>query len=370
MPNSTLFLNRFAPHYRKGIFTAMSEELNVDFYFGDKKRGQIRKLDYSCLSTFKSELKNIEFGESIYWQKGALKLIFKPYKNYILMGDMSSITTWIILFSIKFFRKKNAFLWTHGWYGNESKQRILFKRLFYSFSKGIFLYGDYAKKLMIDRGFKSSKLHVVYNSLEYEKHITLRNSVSSSTWFIDHFKNKNKNLIFVGRLTQVKKLHLAIEALNFLKNQNQNYNLTFIGDGIMMKDLQNLSTQLGLNKQILFYGACYDEEKLSELIYNADLCISPGNVGLTAMHALTFGTPVITHNRFSKQMPEFEAIKEGFSGSFFEYDNIESMAERIRTWFELNIDRETIRSNCFEIIDSKYNPRFQVSVMRNAINNI
>ena len=121
MTNKTLFLNRFAPHYRKGIFMAMDKELDIDFYFGNKKRGKIEKLDYNCLKSFRKELKNIEFGKSIYYQKGALTLLFKPYKNYILMGDMSCISTWIILIIIKFLPQKNVFLWTHGWYGNESK---------------------------------------------------------------------------------------------------------------------------------------------------------------------------------------------------------------------------------------------------------
>ncbi len=68
--------------------------------------------------------------------------------------------------------------------------------------------------------------------------------------------------------------------------------------------------------RIWLYGACYDEEIIGELIFNAQLCVSPGNVGLTAMHSLVYGTPVITHNNFSNQSPEFEAIIDGKTGSF------------------------------------------------------
>ena len=57
---------------------------------------------------------------------------------------------------------------------------------------------------------------------------------------------------------------------------------------------------LNLQDQIWFYGACYDESKLGELIFNADLCVSPGNVGLTAVHSMGYGTPVITHNNFAQ----------------------------------------------------------------------
>ena len=43
-----------------------------------------------------------------------------------------------------------------------------------------------------------------------------------------------------------------------------------------------------------FQGAVFDESN-SELIYHSDLCVSPGNVGLTAIHSLTYGVPVATH---------------------------------------------------------------------------
>lgn len=42
-----------------------------------------------------------------------------------------------------------------------------------------------------------------------------------------------------------------------------------------------------VDKNVWFYGSCYDEQTNAELIYNADMCVAPGNVGLTAIHAMT-----------------------------------------------------------------------------------
>lgn len=79
-----------------------------------------------------------------------------------------------------------------------------------------------------------------------------------------------------------------------------------------------------------FYGACYDEKQIAEFLYNADLCVSPGNVGLNAMHAMTFGCPVIRHSNMVAQMPEVEAIEDGLTGTYFEENNIESLAQSIK----------------------------------------
>ena len=119
-----------------------------------------------------------------------------------------------------------------------------------------------------------------------------------------------------------------------------------------------------------FYGECYDEILISELIYNADLCVSPGNVGLTVIHSLSFGTPVITHNNFSNQMPEFEAIEQGVTGDFFEENSIESLEQIITKWLSFNPSKtEEMINRCYEIVDIKYNPNYQMSILSNVLIN-
>ena len=120
-----------------------------------------------------------------------------------------------------------------------------------------------------------------------------------------------------------------------------------------------------LEQQVWFYGPCYDEVELSSLIYNADLCVAPGNIGLTAMHSMVFGTPCITHNDFKWQMPEFEAIKLYKTGCFFNRDDVEDLAERIDEWFRVNgKDRNMVRKSCMEEIDDEWNPYFQIEVLK------
>ena len=124
---------------------------------------------------------------------------------------------------------------------------------------------------------------------------------------------------------------------------------------------------LGLTNQVWFYGACYDERRIAELLYNADLCVSPGNVGLTAMHAMTFGCPVISNDNFSTQMPEFEAIEDGKTGTFFKENDIESLAEAISRWRDSSPDRELVRKACYKVIDEKYNPHLQLETLKKVI---
>jgi len=355
----------FALHYRSAIFQLLDKDIKCDFYFGDSL-GDLKKMDYTLLINFKKELKNVRLIKAIYWQKGAVNLFFKNYDTYIILGEYYCISTWILLFLCKFSKKK-IFLWTHGWYGNESMIKRVIKKLFYSLGDGMLLYGNYARELMIKEGFKPSKLNVVYNSLDYSLQCQIRKNLKNSTIFSDYFKNDYPVLIFVGRLTKEKKLEQLIQANSLLLKKGIYANLVFVGTGAARNDLRQQILKTEQNNYWL-YGECYEETKLAELIFNSTVCVSPGNVGLTAMHSLVYGTPVITHNDFANQMPEFEAIIPGETGDFFIKDNIADLSNFIGKWIGNMDNREDVRKSCFDIIDKFYNPTFQLQVIKKVIN--
>ena len=224
------------------------------------------------------------------------------------------------------------------------------------------------KKVLIKWGIPENKLYTIYNSLSYDEQLPLRKSIKQSTFYQEYFGNNNPNLVFIGRLTTVKKLDQILIAVKKLKNDGHLFNVTFIGDGTVKVQLESQATKLGLKENVWFYGALYDEKKIAEFLYNADICVSPGNVGLTAMHAMTFGCPVISHDNFPSQMPEFEAIEIGRTGAFFKENDTESLAEVIKEWIANCGDREAVRQACYKVIDEKYNPHIQISIIKDVIN--
>ena len=352
------------PHYRSAIYSMIEERINSFWYF----------------MTYKTDIKIMDL--SVFNDKGFCRLkkrfrilycggftaLLRKYNTFLITGDVYNLSLWIFLIRAKLlFRHKHIYLWSHGWYGKESMVEKWIKKIFYSLSSGVFLYGNYAKDLMVSAGINSKKLFVIHNSLNYETHLKIRNSLKSSRVFKNHFNNDFKNLIFIGRLTKVKRLDLLLQSLKILISKGENFNLTLIGDGSEQENLQKLVKDLDIEKYVWFYGSCYDEFENSELIYNADLCVSPGNVGLTAIHCLSFGTPVITHNNFKNQMPEFEAIKQGITGDFFKQNDVSSIANCIESWFEISKDRQHIRIKCYEEIKENWNPKHQISVLENNI---
>ena len=359
------FFNRSSVHYRKNIWMLMDQEMTCDFYFGDSRPGKIEYLDVSLLRNFKGYFHNINIGPFC-WQKGSLNLLKSNYSDIITDADTYCLSIWPFIFRARN-AKKSIWLWVHGAFGNEGwfKKWLIKQRI--SRAKGVFLYGKYARDILIKWGIAEDKLHVIYNSLSYDEQLVIRQQLKPTEIYQQHFGNSNPNIVFIGRLTKVKKLDQILKAVKILKEQGKEFNISFVGDGVTKTELILLSEQLGLKKQIWFYGACYDEKLISDFIYNADICVSPGNVGLTAMHAMSFGCPVISHNNFPMQMPEFEAIEEGKTGAFFIENDVESLAKSIYEWFKKNTDRDQVRQACYKVIDDKYNPHVQIEIMKRVI---
>lgn len=364
--NKIACLINYPPHYRQNIFLKMEDHLDCDFYFGDIEEGRIKKINFLVFKKTVKNLRTKKLFKNLNWIRGTVPLLFKKYDTYILTADLFCLSNWVLLVLNIPLRNK-VYLWGHGWYGREGKLKSFIKKIFFKLSDGVFLYGNYAKQLMESEGIDSDKLHVIYNSLDYETQLEVRKTLKPSLIFHNYFKNDYPVLIFTGRLTQVKKIDLLIESHSLLDKKGVNLNVLILGEGPEKSTLESIVKLKGLEKKYWFYGACYDEKKIGELYYNSLACVSPGNVGLTGIHALTYGCPVITNNNFTTQMPEFEAIENNKTGYFFEENNIENLSASILNFSKNSLNRESIRQNCFKVIDQKYNPNYQIELLNKVL---
>ena len=146
--------------------------------------------------------------------------------------------------------------------------------------------------------------------------------------------------------------------------------MVIVGSGSLKGDLLKQVDELALHENVWFYGASYDENENGRLLCSADLCVAPGNIGLTAIHAMTYGCPCLSHDNFPMQMPEFEAIADGKTGTFFKYNDIDSLCDAIVRWFDReDYDRAAIRENCFREIDMNWNPHNQIKIIKRIVKN-
>lgn len=373
----------YAAYYRLGIFQELMNLKDIEYtLISDEYSGNnIKTIDVNLAKKAKNRgglnWKFVSnkwfFGQKFLWQSGLFSILKKnKYDAVIFLGNIYYISTWVALFYLKI-KKRKIYFWTHGVTSSEKGLKWFMRKTFYNLSDGLLLYGNEAKKVMVKNGFPEKKLFVIYNSLNYKKQLEYRETITEE--IVDNLKSslfKEPSIpliVFVGRLTQQKKLNMLIEASEKLHKQNFKINTLFVGDGDIKQELKNIVNSHNLNEYFNFYGACYDELELSKLISSADICVSPGEVGLTAMTSLGYGTPVISHNDFNFQMPEYEAIIPGLNGDLFERGSVSDLSEKIKKWILNNqsSSRQEIRLKCFKIIDEKYNPVVQSEIINSIL---
>ncbi|MFI3321890.1 MAG: glycosyltransferase [Rikenellaceae bacterium] len=369
-PRISLVLN-IAPSYRHALLHRLDDSQKVDFFFSAGKYDmQIASLmKFEELKGFKHYLEPKFKGIKLIWQKGWYKLLFEGYDGFILTANGGIRSNWLLLCFARLMGKK-VYLWGHGLYGNETYFQRLKNLTYMRLASGIFLYGNHGKAEMIKNGYKKEKISVIYNSLNRDLQLKYRDRKEDFLFLRNYFGVEAPTLIFLGRLTPQKSLHILLEAIAILKAQQIIYNVILVGSGEQEKNLKERVEELGLEDQVWFYGDCYDESMNATLFKAAWLTVSPGNVGLTAMHSLSYGVPVVTHNDFKRQMPEYEAIVDGVTGGFFNRGDAISLSDAIYFWMTKLSDknqREKCSMECKKIIDDIYNPENQARLIESRI---
>jgi glycosyltransferase involved in cell wall biosynthesis len=373
-----LYFTNIFPHYRLAIWKGLlnSKAFDLEIYFSQKNPLGIHSPELKDIFT-NNEISKLHLIKNYWvkkkvliWQSKIIKTaLFSEFDYLLLLGEMNVVSSWISIFIAKL-RGKKIFMWSHGIYGNERFLKKYLRLLYLKQSDFIFLYENRAKSLLQQNGFHKNSLAVVYNSLNYDLYGKLYKRLlnTDKNEFITFFKdNSLPTIIFIGRLTKIKRLPVLIEALKILNYSKTSYNLLIVGGGEDQIYLENTFDSLITEGWLHFYGNCFDDNKTSELIYHSDLCVSPGNVGLTAIHSLNYGTPVASHSNFNNQMPEVEAIIDGENGFLFEENNSDDLANKIDNWFlnNFNVDKDFIR----RIILEKYNPENQIRIFENIFSN-
>jgi len=371
-----LFLNNIAPLYRKNVWTKYleSEKMNLNFFFGKETSSGIKTINFNEQKLRPHAhkiniLKNVYIKQYLVWQNfNIFNWIKKKPQTIILLGEFNILSNWFITL---FARINNIEIVSkgHGMYGNEKGIKLLARKSFLKICNKHLVYEKHGKSILSKNGIDPDTIHILFNSLDYEKQKKYRELIPSlNKSEILHFfaKPELPTLIFIGRLTKVKKLELVIEAAKII-HKDTPINLLIVGNGTEKRNLEKLASENLNSDYYYFYGESYDEAVNNNLIAVSELCVSPGNVGLTAIHSLSYGTPVCTHSNLMEQMPEAEAITDKVNGILFEQDNVESLKNAILWWINNTKDRQKVREKCYSVIDTYYNPNYQKKVIENLI---
>jgi glycosyltransferase involved in cell wall biosynthesis len=327
------------PHYRQRFFERLGSDDRFRLVVLADPHADVPFLRLASsskkyqLEPAKQYAMRLPFGLTLSWQPRVISNVLRQRPAVIVaQGSPYVVTAWWLVLMGRFLGMP-VLLWTHGLQGEESGLKWLVRKSLYRLAAGLLLYGDHAKTLLIAKGFAADRLHVIYNSLDVDEQESIFRSLKDG----DHeaFRRSlgiepgERLICFTGRLQPVKRLPWLLRALALVKQRRERVHLAVVGGGGERPKLETLSAELGLAGLVHFLGEVYDEPRLGLVISASDLAVIPSGAGLSVMHALGYGTPVLLHDRAEDHFPEWEAVKEGGTGWFYRYGDLTDCADKI-----------------------------------------
>jgi len=141
-------------------------------------------------------------------------------------------------------------------------------------------------------------------------------------------ENRDRDLLFVGRLVSDKAPDLLLEALKLMAEQGLRPGLTFTGAGPEEEPLREQTRRLGLEAQVSFTGSKQKDE-LAQVMNRHRIMVVPSRIregfGIVALEGIACGCVVVAADAGGLG----EAVGE--CGRLFERENAEALAHELAT---------------------------------------
>lgn len=177
------------------------------------------------------------------------------------------------------------------------------------------------KKIVVDMGVVPDKVQVISMGVDLEGLFRPDPKV----------ERISGHLLFVGRLVEVKGLHILLEAMPDVLVKYPDLHLTVAGSGPMEQDLRRLAAEKGIADRVDFLGMI-TQQRLPELYQKTGLAVFPfartksgieEGFGLVVVEALGCECPVIAGD-----LPAIhDSISHNESGLLFSDGSPESLAD-------------------------------------------
>lgn len=358
------------PHYRAPVMRALVEVGKHDYsFFGGLT-------DFSGIDVFTGDdvvvINPITFLGNA--DTGAMAIadfdeaISSKFDAVIIIGNPNIRGVLYAAIRARFKNLKVAF-WAHGWLTSERWWKAKLRNIFFGISNHVLVYGKRAKQIATKTGFDSDKISVIYNSLDWDvQSKEFRNLENVPLGQLKlNLGIEHDRIVFttISRVTSACQYQLLLEAVASMRTDGYKIDIVMIGDGPCLPELLEYADENHISVRAV--GSIYDEATLAKFLMVSDAVVSPGKVGLTAMHSLAYGTPVVTHNNFDFQMPEVESITEGVSGELFEMGSVASLQNALENVLadirSLNVRRKACRNELL----GRYTPEAQVRFIDLAV---
>lgn len=226
-------------------------------------------------------------------------------------------------------------VWGHGFSKRESAKRLAFRDSVATKADAAVFYNNAAAEAFRQRNpdylARGGGVFVAINSLDQTEIQRARTDWLGRETELAAFKSKHgldagPVAIFVSRLLEENRVEMLLEATEKIDGLTA----VVIGKGPDKARLESIADRLGISRRVRFPGAIYGEDAIAPWYLSSQVFVYPVNIGLSAMHALGYGVPIVTSDNIAGHNPEIEAVEDGVNAILYKDGDVSAMAEAIR----------------------------------------
>jgi|TARA_B110000027_G_scaffold26513_1_gene29068 phosphatidyl-myo-inositol dimannoside synthase len=236
---------------------------------------------------------------------------------------------------LKYLNKFPSFCLIHSKEINHPKGSSLNTRMNKAFNKAKFIIANskYTKDLAMDMGLEINKIKIINPGTNYPIKIEKNETIEAKKIYGPSFPK----IITVARLDRRKNHQNILMTIKNLIPTYPNIKYICVGDGDELTNLYSLRTQLGLEQQVILLTRV--KEKLKAALLNeANLFLMPSIIHKKSVEG--FGISFIEAGSYGKASiggtsgGESDAIIDGRTGYLCDGDNLNSIYEKILSFFQ------------------------------------
>lgn len=320
--------------YRVPIFRALAQQPGVDLHVW---YGAVEGLRNAEPDGFKADfvpMKRQRVGRrTATWHQAQWKAAGEDLDALFLLWDVQYLSLVPALLRARR-RGIRTILWGHGFSKRESPVRRAIRNRVGRLADAVIVYNRTAAANLVTQGFSPERVFVALNTIDTSRCRRARQAWLRTPRRLKAFRERWRlgphTILHVSRWSRERNIPLLLRAAAALRRELPDLRVVLIGQGHEGPEMRAEIERLGLEEVVVTPGALYDEEALAPFFLCARAFAFPEDVGLSLLHALAYGVPVVTHADFQRHAPEAEALVDGTNSLLYRYRDEEHFIAQLR----------------------------------------
>jgi glycosyltransferase involved in cell wall biosynthesis len=223
-------------------------------------------------------------------------------------------------------------------------------------------YVEEAYEIFGSYGVSKEKIFIMYNSPDTDYLFEIRKEIEKEKPKLPENKHR---LIHIGRLIEWKNVDMLIRSVKDISNKYNDIELLIIGNGPEEQKLRKLTSELNLEKSVIFLGGLYNPREIGRYLLSSTIYVLAGMGGISINDAMVFGKPIICS---ICDGTEKKLVYNDFNGLYFKDGNKDDLTKKILMILDDENKIRTMGENSTSIIKDKINIHTVISGYKNAFN--